>query len=153
MNHPRNFRLIFLVSVLFIAGLVVLLREHRPSFLRPGLRLNAYVTAADGTLTVVDLVKLRSVSRIVLGPGLSGMRAHPEREEIWGVSSVGGYVWVLNARSNQVVARIPVGSLPYAVDFSSDGGRLFTTASGSDTLVAIDCKSHAILARAKTGGE
>src|SRR5260370_20867734 len=125
MNRPKNLRAYFLLAALAISGLVVLLREHRPSFLRPDLHLRAYVTTADGNVTVVDLVKLKAVARIAVGPGLSGMREHPTRPEIFGVSSTGGYVWLLDARANhfagQVIARIAVGPLPYALDFSPDG--------------------------------
>jgi DNA-binding beta-propeller fold protein YncE len=157
MTRPGNFRLYFLLTVLTFAGLILLLREHRPSFLRPDLHLSAYVSTADGSVTVVDLVKLKAVARISVGPGLSGMREHPTRAEIWGVSSTGGYVWILDPRANhfsgEVTARIPVGPLPYTLDFSSSGDRVFTTSSGSDTLLAIDAKSHNILARAKTGRE
>lgn len=153
MNRPRNFRVFFLLIVLLVAGVVELLREHRPSFLRPGLQLHAYVTTADGSVTVIDLVKLSAVGRVVVGSGLSGMREHPTRTEIWGASSTGGYIWVLNARVNQVTARIPVGPLPYTIDFSPDGRRLYTTAAGADTLVAIDCETRNVVARAKTGGE
>src|SRR5580704_681084 len=153
MNRPRNFRMYFLLGVLLITGVVLLLREHRPSFLRPGLRLSAYVSASDGTVTVIDLVKLASVARIAIGQGLSGMREHPTRAEIWGVSSAGGYVWVINARVNQVSSRIPVGPLPYAIDFSPDGSRLYTTSAGSDTLLAIDCETRSVVARTRTGGE
>ena len=134
-----------------------MLREHRPSFLRPDLHLSAYVTTADGSVTVVDLIKLKPVARIPIGPGLSGMRGHPKRPEIWGVSSAGGYVWVLDPRANhftgEVTARIPVGPLPYTLDFSPEGDRVFTTSSGSDTLLAIDAKTHNILARSRTGRE
>ncbi len=126
MTRPRNFRVYILLVILLIVGVVELLREHRPSFLRPGLRLCAYVSAADGSVTVIDLVKLAAVARIAIGPGLSGMREHPTRAEIWGVSSTGGYVWVINARVNQVSARIPVGPLPYAIDFSPDGEHVCT---------------------------
>lgn len=157
MERPRNFRVYFLTAVLAVGGLIVLLREHRPSFLRPDLHLSAYVTTGDGTLSVVDLVKLKAVARIAVGPGLSGLREHPTRAEILGVSSNGGYVWILDPRLNsgtgQVTARIPVGPLPYAVDFSRDGSRVFTTTSGNDTLLAIDMESHAIVARARTGRE
>src|SRR6266852_209494 len=151
MNRPRNFRVYFLLGALVITGLVVLLREHRPSFLRPGLRLYAYVSTADGNVTVVDLVKLKAFSRLYVGPGPSGMREHPTRAEILGVSSGGGYIWVLNTRANQITSRIPVGPLPYAIDFSLNGNRIFTTTSGNDTLLAIDAQTHAILARAATG--
>jgi len=147
----------FLFGVLSLGALIELLREHRPSFLRPDLHLAAYVSTADGSVTVVDLVKLKAIARIPVGPGLSGMRENPTRPEILGVSSTGGYVWILDLRANdftgQVTARIPVGPLPYSLDFSPDGDRVYTTASGSDTLVAIDAKSHNIVARAKTGRE
>ena len=157
MGRARNFRVYFVAVVLGIGGLIVLLREHRPSFLRPDLHLSAYVTTGDGTLTVVDLVKLKAVARISVGPGLSGLREHPTRAEIFGVSSAGGYVWILNPRVNsgtgQVTTRIPVGPLPYAVDFSPNGERIYTTTSGNDTLLAIDNQSHSIVGRARTGRE
>jgi YVTN family beta-propeller protein len=153
MNRPKNFRVYFLLAALAVAGLIVLLREHRPSFLRPDLHLSAYVTTDDGNVTVVDLVKLKAIARIAIGPGLSGMREHPTRAEVFGVSSAGGYVWILNPRTNQVTARIPVGPVPYAVDFSRDGKWLYTTTSGNDTLLALDAQSHAIVARAATGHE
>src|SRR5882724_13584983 len=157
MVRPKNFRTYFLVAVLGISGLIVLLREHRPSFLRPDLHLSAYVTTADGNVTVVDLVKLKAVARIPVGPGLSGMREHPTRPEIFGVSTAGGYVWVIDPRANhftgQVTARIAVGPLPYTLDFSPDGSRVYTTTSGNNTLVAIDAKSRGVVGRAVTGRE
>ena len=157
MNGPKNFRLYFLLAALGIGGFVLLLREHRPSFLRPDLHLSAYVTTADGNVTVVDLVKLKAVARIAVGPGLSGMREHPTRPEIFGLSSTGGYVWILDPRANhftgQVTARIAVGPLPYALDFSPEGSRIYTTASGNNTLLAIDVKSRAVVGRAMTGRE
>jgi len=136
-----------------VAGAVLILRQQGPSFLRPGLRLNAYVSTAEGSITVVDLVKLAVTARVPVGPALSGMREHPLRPEIWGLSSTGGYAWVLNARVNQITTRVAVGALPFALDFSRDGNRVFTTSSGSDALLAIDCQSHAVVARAKTGSE
>src|SRR5229473_3096582 len=80
MNRPKNFRVYFLLAVLAIGGIVLLLREHRPSFLRPDLHLSAYVTTPDGS-------------------------------------------------------------------------HIYTTASGNNTLLAIDTKSRAIVARAPTGRE
>jgi len=153
MNRPRNFRVFFLLAGLAFGGLIVLLREHRPSFLRPGLRLYAYVTTDDGNVTVVDLVKLKAFSRLYAGPGLSGLREHPTRAEIYGVSSTGGYIWILDPRANQITARIPVGPLPYAVDFSVDGKWLYTSTSGNDALLKIDLQRHAIVGRAATGRE
>src|SRR3989442_14309259 len=97
--------------------MVQILREHRPSWLRPGLRLNAYVSAADGSVAVVDVVRLSVIARVAIGAGLSGMREHPTRPEIWGVSSTGGYLSTLQARSNQVGARLPLAPAPYPLAF------------------------------------
>src|SRR5262249_57697989 len=52
--------------------------------------------------------------------------------------------------ANQVSARIPVGSLPYAIEFSADGSRAYTTASGSDELVVVACESRTVVGRART---
>jgi len=112
MPRAKNFRLYFILTVLVISGIILLLREHRPSFLRPGLHLNAYVSTEDGSITVVDLIGLRAIGKIYAGPALGEILEHPKRGEIWGVSSAGGYVWVLNTRSNQITARIAVGGFP-----------------------------------------
>src|SRR5271155_3794275 len=108
MKRFRNFRVIFLVVVLLSAAVAEGLREHRPSFLRPGLKLYAYVITSGGSLVAVDLVKLSVAGRITVGPQSSGLRAHPTRPEIWGASASGGYIWVVDARAGQVTARIPV---------------------------------------------
>src|ERR1700752_86623 len=116
MSRPKNFRVYFASVVLGIGALIVLLSEHRPSFLRPDLHLCAYVTTADGAVTVVDLVKLQAVAHIPVGPGLSAIREHPTRPEILGMSSLGGFAWIYDARAYQVSARITLGPLPFALD-------------------------------------
>ena len=151
MSRPRNFRVYFLLTVLLLFAVILLLREHRPSFLRPGLHLNAYVSTDDGSITVVDLISLRAITKVYAGPALAEILEHPSRAEIWGVSSAGGYVWVLDARSNQISSRIPVGALPYSLEFSVKGDRAYTTSSATNQLIAIDCATRAIIGRGKTG--
>src|SRR5450631_4658588 len=141
MTRSRNYRVLTLLAILLLAALILLLFEHRPSFLRPGLRLHAYITTADGSVTVVDLVNLRAIAHIPIGQKLSGIREHPTRPEIWGVSTAGSFVWILDARTNRITARIPVGSLPYTLDFSPDGARAYVASSGSNTIAAIDCRT------------
>ena len=112
MPHSKNFRVYFLLALLLILAVVILLREHRPSILRPDLHLNAYISTSDGSLTVVDLASLRVINKIPVGPAISDLREHAKRPEIWGVSSAGGYVFVLNTRTSQIIAKIPVGASP-----------------------------------------
>ena len=152
MPHSKNFRVYFLFTLLLIFAAVILLREHRPSFLRPGLHLNAYISTSDGSLTVVDLASLRVINKIPVGPSISDLREHAKRPEIWGVSSAGGYVFVLDTRSNRLT-RIPVGPAPLELDFSATGDRVYTTSAASDQLVAINTALRTVVARASTAGE
>jgi len=152
MSHSKNPRLYFALTLLLIAAIVVILKDHRPSFLRPNLHMYAYVSSDDGSLTIVDLVALRAINKISVGPAIADLREHPLRPEIWGVSNAGNYVFVLDAHFNQLT-RIPVGSSPYSLDFSPKGDRLYTTASASDQLVAIDIASRQVYGRAHTNPE
>jgi YVTN family beta-propeller protein len=153
LNFHLNYRLVFLLVVLVLLAAREVALELRPAFLRPGLHLFAYVgNTGDGTLTTIDLIKLAPVATIAVGAGPTGIRAHPTRKEIWGLSSAEGYGWILDANRNQIVARIPVGGAPYALDFSPDGARAYVAASGSNAVIAIDCASRQIVARGRAGG-
>src|SRR5713101_3598870 len=152
MTRKLNFRFALAGMVLLAGAAVQIVRERRPSMLRPGLRLCAYVaSAADGNVTVVDLVRLAATRNISVGPAPSGLRAHPTRKEIWGVSTEGGYVWVIDAPHDQVAARIPVGAAPFALDFSPDGRRAYVAASGANSVAAIDVAERKIVARGRAG--
>src|SRR5207249_7073843 len=120
MNRASKFRVIFAAAILLIAAMIVLAQEHRPSFLRPGLRLYAYVSTSDNSVSVVDLVKLATVAHVPVGGNVAAMREHPTRAELWGVSSTGGFAWIMDSRTSQIAARVPVGALPYSLDFSPD---------------------------------
>ena len=153
MKRASTFRILFTASILLIALVIVIAREHRPSFLRPGLRLYAYVSTGDNAVSVVDLVKLATVAHVSVGGDVSAMREHLTRAEIWGVSASGGFVWVLDSRTSQIIARIPVGALPYSLDFSPDGSRVYVPASGSNTLSVIDCATRRLTTQVATGAQ
>src|SRR5579872_7077513 len=105
MKIRLNYRLVIALVVLGMVAASQVAMELRPSFLRPDQHLFAYVgNAGDGTVTAVDLVKLSPVATIPVGAEPSGIRSHPTRKEIWGVSSAGGYAWVLDVETNQILA-------------------------------------------------
>jgi hypothetical protein len=53
-----NFRLVFLLLLLGAFAIREVALELRPSWLRPGLHLFAYVgNTADGTVSAIDLIK------------------------------------------------------------------------------------------------
>ena len=152
MKRNLNFRLIFLLLLLAVLAIREVAVELRPSFLRPGLHMLAYVgNTGDGTVTAIDLIALSRAATIATGPSPSGLRAHPTHPEIWGVSTDGGYAWVIDARSGRLAAKIQVGALPYAIDFSPDGKRAYVAASGANAVVAIDTASRQVTARGHAG--
>src|SRR5438874_10076273 len=153
MQRASKVRIIFFCLLLMLAAIILLVREHRPSFLRPGLRLYAYVSTADNSISVVDLVKLTTVAHVPVGGAISAMREHPTRAEVWGVSSNGGFAWVLDSRTSQIISHIRVGALPYSLDFSPDGNHVYVPASGSNFLTVIDCNSRQVVAHSATGSQ
>src|ERR1039458_6016040 len=121
MSRRLNYRLLFAALLILASAAVEIAREYRPSFLRPGLRLYAYVgNAGDGTVSVIDLIRVGKIATIPVGPAPSGLRANPKLNQIWGVSTEGGYAFVIDTSTGQVSARIPVGMSPFAVDRSEE---------------------------------
>src|SRR5260370_13143020 len=119
MSRRLNYRLLIALRLLVALATVEILRERRPSVLRPDLRLYALVgNSRDATVSVVDLIRLGTIATIPVGPSPSGLRAHPTLDQIWGVSTEGGYAFVIDAPNVRVAACIPVGASPFAVDFS-----------------------------------
>jgi YVTN family beta-propeller protein len=148
-----DYRLILLL--LLLGGLAAreALLEHHFQWLKPGMHMMAYVgNTGDGTVSVIDLARLGTLATVNVGPSPSGLRAHPTRKEIWGVSA-GGYAWVLDETTNEVAAKIPVGAAPFAVDFSVDGQFAYVAASGANTVTMIDCASRRVVARARAGAK
>lgn len=152
MGAAKNFRAYFALTIILLFTTIILLREHRPSFLRPNLHLYAYVATNDGAISIVDLAALRAVGRVPVGSGISDLREHAQRDEVWGVSNAGNFVFVLDTHSNEI-APIAVGPSPYSLDFSPGGDRVYTTTAGSDQLVVIDTASRQVYGRAHTDGE
>src|SRR3974390_1917642 len=113
MSHSRNFRVYFALVLLLVSAVVVLLREHRPSFLRPNLHMYAYVSSPDGAITTIDLARLQPVNRLNAGAAISDFREHTKRNEIWGAA--GNFIFVLETPSNQIT-RIPIGNSPLSID-------------------------------------
>src|SRR5260370_40157392 len=62
-NPFRNVRVILLTAVLLVGAAILLLREQRASFLRPGFRLEADVTTGDGSVGGGGCGRVRAVGR------------------------------------------------------------------------------------------
>ena len=120
MSRRLNYRLLSVAILILGSAAVEIAREYRPSFLRPDLRLYAYVgNADDGTVSVIDLIRVGNIATIPVGPAPSGLRANPRLNQVWGVSTQGGYAFVIDTRTSQVSARIPGGHIAFRGGFLS----------------------------------
>ncbi len=82
MKLRLNWRLVFVLVILAGFATREVALELRPSFLRPDLHLFAYVgNSADGTLTVIDLVKLAPFATI---RGWAGAQRRPRTSHAQG---------------------------------------------------------------------
>src|SRR5438309_7217293 len=113
MRRKSYLRAAVLFAVLAAIAGWQIRREYRPPVLKAGVRLYAYIAnAGDGSVSVADLVALKAIAAIPVGPIPSGLPALLSRKEIWGVSpaanGAGGDAWVIGAESGRVASRVPV---------------------------------------------
>jgi YVTN family beta-propeller protein len=134
-----------LVVIVALAGIAAwqVRREYRPPVLKAGARLYAYIAnSGDGSVSVLDLVALKAIATIPVGPLPAGLRVLIPRKEIWGVSSSpggdGGSVWVIGAEAGRVGSHIAVGPQPSAIEFSADGQRAYVASAGSNQIMRLD---------------
>lgn len=133
------------LSVLLVAGLGC----HRGRFpdVPAGYREYAYVSnGSSNTVSVLDLVNVRPDRTLQVGIDPSGMAVNPKKDEVYvvnaGTPSGHGSVSVIDTKTNQVVATIPVQRLPYFIDVDPEGRRAYVANSGSNSVSVIDLDSR-----------
>ena len=108
-----------------------------------GYREFAYVSnGGSNTVSVIDLVYLRSDRTLQVGVNPSGIAVSPTRDEVYvvnaGTAATTGSISVIDSDVNRVVATIPVHKLPYTIDVDAAGRRAYVANSGSNTVSVID---------------
>src|SRR5512136_638065 len=69
----------------------------------------------------------------------------PSRQMIYYINVATGSVLFINSTSEEVVASVPVGSDPTALDISPDNSLLFVTLPSSNIISVLDLSTHTIL--------
>ncbi|WP_241654610.1 YncE family protein [Granulicella sibirica] len=104
-----------------------------------GYREYAYVSnGGTNTVSVLDLVYLRSDRTLQVGSQPSALLANPVRNEIYVVNTQSGSISVIDALANNVVATIPVHRMPVSIDVDPTGHRAFVSNSGSNSISVLD---------------
>jgi YVTN family beta-propeller protein len=146
--RPRFFFQSVLVLVLAVSGC------SRSSFpdVPDGYREYAYVSnGGSNTVSVLDLVYLRTERTLQVGANPSALAVNPVRNEVYVVNTQSGTVSVIDAQANRVVATIGVHHLPHAIAVDPTGHRAYVANAGSNTISVLDLDGRREVAIAGTG--
>lgn len=128
-------------------------RKHFPTY-PANFREYAWVTnGGDRSVTVLDLVNMRTAATIPVGDRPVAVAANPVRNEVYVVNAGSGTVSVLSAAENRVAATIAVHREPISIDVDSDGSRAYVANAGSNNVSVIDLKKRREIAVAGVGEE
>ena len=114
---------------------------RRPGFPETPAGYHEYAYVSNGganTVSVLDLVYLRSDRTLQVGAQPSALTANPVRNEIYVVNTQSGNISVIDASANNVVATIPVHRMPVSIDVDPTGHRAFVSNSGSNSISVLD---------------
>jgi YVTN family beta-propeller protein len=104
-----------------------------------GYREYAYVAnSGANTVSVLDLVYLRTDRTLQVGNQPTALAVNPERNEIYVVNTQSGTISVIDASANRVAFTFPVHRQPSAIAVDSTGHRAYVTNSGSNSISVID---------------
>jgi len=101
----------------------------------------------ENKVGVVDLVSLKTVTKIETGANPDGMLYVPGIHEVYIFNGRGQSATVIDAREDKVVATIPLNGKPEFGAFDESAGRVFNNLEDKSELVAIDTKTHAVANR------
>jgi YVTN family beta-propeller protein len=127
-------------------------RRHGFPDVPAGYREFAYVTnGASNTVSVLDLVNLRSDRTLRVGDNPTGIGINPQRNEVYVVNTQSGTVTVIDAATNTLAATIGVHRQPYFISVDARGGRAYVANSGSNSVSVIDLDRRREIAVAGAG--
>lgn len=119
----------------------------------PGSLERAYVPTNPGnTVLSVDTASLQVVqTKPFPGTHPFVLTASPDGRQVWVQERTGDSIAVLNARTLQLIKRVPTGKTPIIGTFSPDGTLHFTGHSADTEVLAHDTKTFQEAWRAKVG--
>jgi len=115
----------------------------------------AYVAnSAGNTVTILDLVYLRSDRTLRVGENPFFIATNPHKPEAYVLNRqtafAAGSVSVIDTAANQIVATMPVHRTPAALSIDPTGHRAFVANAGSNTLSVLDLDTRRPLASVST---
>jgi YVTN family beta-propeller protein len=106
--------------------------------------------ASDGgenQAAIVDLKTLRILTKVDTDRGPDSMLFEPGRQEFYTFNGRADSATVISAKSNAVVATIPLGGRPEFATADAAAGRVYDNLENKSLVAVIDAATHAVVAR------
>ena len=107
-----------------------------------------YVTGS-GYTDVIDTETNKVIATVETSES-SGVVVSPDGTKVYVTDNGNGNVFVVNTASNAVIAKVPVGSLPYGIAVTPDGKKVYVVNS-MDAVSVIDTASNNVTATVNVG--
>ena len=161
------------IKSLFVVTQFAVLAAASSAFAAPG---KVYV-ADEGAnaVSVIDATNFSKIGSIAVGQGPHNVQVSPDGKWVWvtnngdpvkaaatmpaekmskaehGAMAGAGAVWVIDAATDAVVAKVPVGMHPAHVVVASDGRVAYITNGGDNTVSVVDAAAQRVIAVVPVG--
>jgi DNA-binding beta-propeller fold protein YncE len=123
----------------------------------PALGVHGIAVAADlgrafvsngreSTVSIVDLKSLEITGSVKTGENPDAILYEPVHQEVYAFNGRGKSATVFDAKTGELRATIPLPGKPEFAVFDEKAGRIYNNIEDTSQLVAIDTKTHAVVA-------
>jgi DNA-binding beta-propeller fold protein YncE len=98
-------------------------------------------------VTALDLVAGGKLRDVATGAGSEALALTPDGRELWVAARAEGHIAIVDTRSLEVQARLPLPGTPIRIAMTPDGRTALVTCAASSELVAIDVATRQERAR------
>jgi DNA-binding beta-propeller fold protein YncE len=110
----------------------------------------AYVTnIGSGTVTAIDLAAGRKLVDVATGKGSEALALTADGRELWVAARADGHVSIVDTRTLEVAAKLPLPGIPIRIAMMPDGGSALATCAGTGELVSFDVATRTERVRRK----
>lgn len=107
----------------------------------------------SGMVTIFDLRRERVIGNVTDVPGVHGVLAVPELDEVFATATDRNQLDVISESTGKVVAHAPAGVYPDGMAYAPDAHRLFISDEAGHTETVIDTRDDRRIATIPMGGE
>jgi DNA-binding beta-propeller fold protein YncE len=144
-----------------VTGVLAVPELHKVYASVPGEGVGALVSVASGMaglgngrgqVVILDSRTLREIARVPGGVFPNGITYDPEDRAIFVTDEFGKGVSIIDGEADRTIGRVELGGLIGNVQYDPITKRVYAAVKDTNELVAIDPKSHAVVARYRLKG-